>query len=154
VLLVVWHELTERRTREAELRRRLEQLDLQRQVIRRLSTPIIAVAPGVLLVPVVGALDRERAVAMTAAVLAAIAERRARTVIVDLTGADDLVAETIVELVRIATASALLGAEVVHAGISPSLARTLVELGTALPNFRTTRTAEQAIAEALHLPSI
>jgi PAS domain S-box-containing protein len=149
VMLVVWRDLTEQRAREAELRERAVQLALQEQVIRRLSTPIIAVAAGVLLVPIVGDLDRDAAASMTASVLQAIPERRARTVIIDLTGADDLDVATLSALVRISAAASLLGAGVVFAGIGPPLARSLIDLGSELPQIRTARAAEQAIADAL-----
>ncbi|PCC71637.1 PAS domain S-box-containing protein [Nannocystis exedens] len=149
VLLVAWRDLTEQRAREAELREHAVQLALQQQVIRRLSTPILSVAAGVLLVPIVGELDPDGAAAMTGSVLEAIAERRARAVILDLTGADDLDADTTAALVRTGTAASLLGARVVLAGIKPSLARTLVGLDLDLAQVRTTSTAEQAIAAAL-----
>lgn len=149
VLLVVWRDLSEQRAREAELRERAVQLALQQQTIRRLSTPILRVAAGVLLVPIVGDLDRDGAATMTAAVLRAISDTRARTVIIDLTGADDLDADTTAALVRTGTAASLLGAAVVLAAIQPPLARTLVALGVDLSQLRTTSTAEQAIAAAL-----
>ncbi|MCY1010380.1 PAS domain-containing protein [Nannocystis pusilla] len=149
MMLVVWRDVSELRAREAELREHAVQLALQQQVIRRLSTPVISVAAGVLLVPIVGELDRDGAAAMTSSVLQAIGERRARAVILDLTGADDLDVDTTAALVRTGTAASLLGAGVVLAGIGPSLARTLVGLDLDLSQVRTTSTAEQAIAAAL-----
>ncbi|WAS94631.1 STAS domain-containing protein [Nannocystis punicea] len=148
VMLVAWRDLTERRAREAELREHAVQLALQEQVIRRLSTPILSVAAGVLLVPIVGELDRDGAATMMNSVLQAITDRRARTVILDLTGAGDLDTSTTAALVRTGTAASLLGAGVVLAGIQPSLARTLVDLGVDLSQLRTTATAEQALAAA------
>lgn len=150
VLLVAWHELTEQRAREAELCERVAQLARQEQVILRLTTPIITVGPGVLLVPIVGALDRDSAATMTTAVLQAIADRRARTVIIDLTGVEDLDADTLADLVRTGSAASLLGAAATLTGISPALARTLVALDADLSKIRTTAVAEHAIAEALH----
>ncbi|MDC0669710.1 PAS domain-containing protein [Nannocystis radixulma] len=149
VLLVVWRDLTEQRARAAELREQAVQLALQQQTIRRLSTPIIRVAAGVLLVPIVGDLDRDGAATMTDTLLRAISDHGARTVIVDLTGAENLDEATTAALVRIGAAAALLGADAVLAGIQPPLARTLIALGVDLSRLRTTSTAEQAIAAAL-----
>lgn len=149
VLLVVWRDLTELRAREAALREQLLTVARQEQEIRRLSRPILAVAPGVLLVPIVGALDQGGAAELTAAILRAVSGRNARRVIVDLTGVADVDADTAPHLLRIDTAAALLGAEVVLAGIGPAFARALVHHGADLRRLRTAAVAEDAIAEAL-----
>jgi PAS domain S-box-containing protein len=141
-LIVVWHDLTELRAREAALRE-------QAELIRRLSTPLIAVASGVLLVPIVGALDGERAAAMTAAVLQALAAQRARTVIVDLTGVERFDAATAGHLARLGAAAGLLGSEAVLAGIGPAVAATIVGMGVDLGRMTTAANAGEALARAL-----
>lgn len=141
-LLVVWHELTELRRHEEALRR-------QAQVIRRLSVPLITVAAGVLLVPIVGALDAERGAVLVEEVLRALESQRARTVIVDLTGVEDFDAMTAEHLLRLAAATRLLGADAVLTGIRPEVARRLVELGTELRGLRAMRDVAGALARVL-----
>lgn len=141
-LIVTWHDLTELQVRDEALRR-------QDEVIRRLSTPVIAVAEGVLLLPIVGSFDARRASETTTALLDAISAQRARAVIVDLTGVEEFDAATASALVRLAAAAALLGAEAVLAGIGPAIARAIVALGADLRHIRTAATAGEAIARAL-----
>ncbi|MFL6256541.1 MAG: PAS domain-containing protein, partial [Pyrinomonadaceae bacterium] len=74
--------------REAEEANRLKD-----ELIEELSTPVINVAEGVLLGPVIGSLTRERADLLTAAMLHAVVERHARVVILDVTGARSMGAD-------------------------------------------------------------
>lgn len=141
-LIVTWHDLSELQARDEALRR-------QDEVIRRLSTPVIAVAAGVLLLPIVGPFDARRASETTTALLDAISAQRARTVIVDLTGVEDFDAATASALVRLAAAAALLGADAVLTGIGPAIARAIVGLDVDLRQIRTAATAGEAIARAL-----
>jgi PAS domain S-box-containing protein len=148
-LIVVWHDQTELRAREAALREQAAILIEQAGLIRRLSTPVIAVAEGVLLVPIVGALDAERAETMTGAALQALSARRARTVIIDLTGVERFDAATAAHLARLGAAAGLLGTEAVLAGIGPAVATAIVDMGVDLGRTRTVATAGEAIARAL-----
>lgn len=148
-LIVVWHDLSELRAREAALQRQAALLAEQAGLIRRLSTPLIAVAAGVLLVPIIGSLDTERAETTTAAVLQAVTGQRARTVIVDLTGVEQFDAATAGHLARLGAAAGLLGAEAVLAGIGPSVAAAIVAMGVDLGRMTTVATAGEAIARAL-----
>lgn len=141
-LVVTWHDLSERSAQEAALRR-------QDEVIRRLSTPVIAVAAGVLLLPIVGPFDARRADDMTATLLGAIAAQRARTVIVDLTGVDGFDVTTAGALVRLSVAARLLGADAVLTGIRPVVAQALVQLGSDLRGLRTAANVGEALARAL-----
>ena len=51
-----------------------------------LETPVIAIAEGVLLAPIVGHLDSRRAGQMTKRLLDAVYAQRARAVIIDIAG--------------------------------------------------------------------
>lgn len=113
----------------AELRDKLDEVAAQRDLIRALSTPIIAVAPGVVVLPIVGTLDQQRAELMTFAALEAIEQRRARVVVLDLGGVvqfDASVGELIQRTSRTAT---LLGARCILVGLSPALALVLTQAG-------------------------
>ena len=141
-MVVTWHDLSELQAREEALRR-------QDEVIRRLSTPVIAVGEGALLLPIVGPFGARRANETTTALLDAISTQRARTVIVDLTGVEDFDAATATALVRLAAAAGLLGAEVVLTGIGPAVATAIVGLDVDLRQIRTATSAGEAIARAL-----
>lgn len=121
--------------REAEEANRLKD-----ELIEDLSTPVINVAEGVLLAPVIGSLNRERADRMTAALLRAVVERRARVVILDVTGARKLGADVVHHLTSAAAAVRLMGAECVLTGIGAAVARTLVAVGADLSGVEVRRT--------------
>ncbi len=145
-LLVVWHELTEIKRREAELRTQLELISQQRAEIQRLSLPVLEVGDGVLMVPVLGALDHLAAQALLEPVLAAIGARRARTVIVDLTGLVGADAPTARHLGDLLATIRLLGAEGIVVGIGPAVAVAFLEAGADLARVRTLASLREAIA--------
>jgi anti-anti-sigma regulatory factor/HAMP domain-containing protein len=132
---------------------RMEQLlGTQQELLRTLrevSTPIIPVIDGVLAAPLIGQIDDQRAEHMTRDLLARIERERARTVLLDITGVpviDTRVAQT---LLRVVSASRLLGAEVVLVGVAPEVAQTIVTLGLDLGNLRTAADLRSAIEQLL-----
>jgi PAS domain S-box-containing protein len=118
-------------------------------LIGELSTPIIKVWDGVLLGPVIGSLSRERADLMTAALLRAVVERRARVVILDITGVRTLDADVVQHLSRTAAAVRLMGAGCVLTGISAGVARTLVRVGADLAGIEIRRTLADGLGFAM-----
>lgn len=103
--------------------------DAHRDVVRELSAPIIPIHAGVLVLPLIGRIDRERGELLTATLLPAIAREQAFGVLLDITGVPTLDAEVAGWLVRITRAARLLGAEVLLVGISPEIAGTMVSAG-------------------------
>lgn len=137
--------------RAEEERAALQQqmIESQRQALIELSTPLIPVAEGVLVMPLIGAVDRARAELIMETLLAGIVEQRARTVILDITGVPAIDAQVAEALLRLARASRLLGAETVLTGISPAVAQTLVQLGVDLGDYVTRGDLRRGIAHAL-----
>lgn len=117
--------------------------------IRQLSTPIVPVHKGILILPLVGELDEQRATQMMEAVLEAIFAHEAEYVIIDITGVafvDDTVAN---HLIQTAKAANLLGSHVVLAGISPAVAQTMVHLCVNFATIQTCANLQMGIAYAL-----
>jgi len=148
-LLVVWHELTEIKHREAELRAQLDLIRQQQAEIHRLSMPVIEVWDGVLMVPVLGALDRDAAESLTTPVLAAIARTGARAIIIDLTGLTGADLPTARHLARLLTATQLLGAEGIVVGIGPAVAQAFIAAGAEFSRVRTLATLREALQRFL-----
>jgi PAS domain S-box-containing protein len=148
--------MRQRRRFEDELlaaRREAEEANrVKDELIEDLSTPVITVAEGVLLAPVVGSLNRERADRMTDALLGAVVERRARVVILDVTGARSMGADVAQHLSRAGAAIRLLGAECVLTGIGASVARTLVGAGADLSGVEVRRTLADGLRFVCALP--
>ncbi|MEZ4383814.1 MAG: STAS domain-containing protein [Nannocystaceae bacterium] len=135
-------------TATSELEEKLTVVEQQRSLIRALSTPLIQVWDGILVLPLIGELDDERASQLTESVLHAISERSAHHLIIDVTGVAELDAEAAERLLRAIAAARLLGARCLLAGISARVAQTLVEADSDLggvPCYTTTQDALQTI---------
>jgi len=91
----------------------------------------------VLLIPLVGEIDAERAQIMLDRLLDGITAGRARIVIIDITGVP-LVDEGMVDwLMRATSAARLMGARCVLVGIGPEVAQALVASGADLAHLTT-----------------
>src|SRR5919112_5939325 len=62
----------------------------QQDSIRELSTPVLPVRERLLILPIIGVLDQDRAQQLTEQLLAGIRQHRAKVVVVDITGAADI----------------------------------------------------------------
>lgn len=124
------HSIVERLAAEAErAEMQAALIAAQAATIRELSAPLIPVEDGVLVVPLIGRLDQARAAELLEVLLTGVAERRARAVLLDVTGMPDLDEPAAAALVQVARAVRLLGARVVVTGIRPQVAAALVSLG-------------------------
>lgn len=126
----------------ADMRRlneNLEQtLDVQARLletIRQLSTPVLPLMDGVILLPIVGNIDTARAEQIMGHLLTGVQEHRARVAIVDITGVAVVDTAVANSLLQAAQATSLLGAEVVLVGIRPEVAQTIVGLGVRLSDL-------------------
>jgi rsbT co-antagonist protein RsbR len=130
-----------------ELEATLTVIERQQAAIMELSTPIIEVWDGVLCLPIVGVLDTVRSLELTHGVLNAVVDKRARCVIVDITGISVVDTRTVDQLVRMAKAVALMDAECFVTGLSPLIAQTLDEMGIDLSGISTRRNLRDALQE-------
>jgi PAS domain S-box-containing protein len=124
-------------------------IEAQREALRELGTPLIPIADSVIAMPLIGAIDEDRAKRLLEVLLEGVASQRASAAIIDITGVkvvDAVVAET---LVRAARAASLLGADVILTGIGPALAQALVDLGADLGGVVVRGTFQSGIAYAL-----
>lgn len=125
--------------------------DSHRAVLRELSSPIIPIHAGVLVVPLIGAIDRERGELLTATLLPAIAREHAFGVLLDVTGVPALDAEVAGFLVGITRAARLLGAEVFLVGVGPAIAATMVDAGLDLRGLVAFGTLQAGLEHVLAL---
>jgi len=124
-------------------------IEAQRATLLALSTPLVPIARHVVAVPLVGDVDADRASRLLEAILAGVQARRAQFVLLDVTGVpqvDTVAARALADLTR---AVKLLGAELVLTGISPEVARTLVDLAADFGGARTLPSLEHGIAYAM-----
>jgi rsbT co-antagonist protein RsbR len=81
--------------------------------------------------------------------LSRIAESRARVFVMDISGVVTVDTAVANNFIRITQATRLMGCHCIISGISPSVARTLVELGANVGEVRTTATLRDALQLAL-----
>ncbi|MDC3980640.1 AAA family ATPase [Polyangium jinanense] len=124
-------------------------LTAQEERLRELSAPILPIADGIVVMPLIGVLDERRADEILAAALAGVSSSGARVLILDITGVRGASASVASALVAAASAVGLLGAEVVISGIRAAVARTLVDLGHPMQGIATRATLKGAVAWAL-----
>ena len=130
--------------REAQLQQVLADLQASQATIRELSAPVLPVLPGVLIAPLVGAIDESRATVFVTNVLRAVERERAQQVIFDVTGVPLIDTQVARMILQAADAVRLLGAQVILVGIRPEVAQTVVGLGVAL-DMKTYADLQQAI---------
>ena len=107
----------------------LEELQASQRVIRELSSPVVPVLQGIIVMSLVGSIDSQRAVAMTAEMLDGLERYDARIVIMDITGVPVVDTQVSKILLESARAAQLMGCQTVLTGIRPEIAQTMVELG-------------------------
>ena len=137
-----------------ELFQQREAMEQQRRLIREIGTPIVPLYAGIVLVPLVGTIDESRASMLLEHVLEAISQQQAQTVLLDITGVpvvDTSIANNIIMLAR---AAKLLGAQVIMAGIGPDIAQTIVHLGIGMEGIATHANLQSAIVSALSLQGL
>src|SRR4051795_3733170 len=120
----------------------------QEESIRELSTPVLPVRERLLVLPIIGALDGERARQLTEQLLAAIRTHRAKVVVIDVTGAPGVDEAVANHLVRTVDAARLMGASVILTGMSPEIAQTLVTIGVDLSKMNTIGDLQGGLEEA------
>lgn len=126
-----------------------ETIRAQEEMLRALSTPLVPLGAGAVLMPLIGAVDRARAEQIMEALLQGVVGHAASVAILDVTGVPAVDEEVAAAIARATRAVKLLGAEVVLTGLAPRAARTLVELGVELGSVVTRGTLRDGIAYAL-----
>jgi DNA-binding LacI/PurR family transcriptional regulator/anti-anti-sigma regulatory factor len=115
------------------------------QIVRELGCPVIPLLPGVLLIPLIGVIDSDRARHTLESVLQGVSDHKAQTVLLDITGVpmvDTQVANTLIQVARTAS---LLGSRVILVGIRPEIAQSIVGLGISLDSLATQSTLAAAV---------
>ena len=120
----------------------------QQDAIRELSTPVLQVRERLLILPIIGVLDNQRATQLTDQLLQGIRKHRAKVVVIDITGVADVDTSVANHLVKTVDASRLMGASVIITGLSSEIARTLVTIGVDLSKMDTIGDLQGGIEEA------
>src|SRR2546427_13035108 len=123
----------------------------QQEAIRDLSTPVSQVRDRLLILPIIGVIDPQRARQLTEQLLRGIRTNRAKVVVLDITGVPYIDSPVANHLVQTVEAARLLGATVIVPGLSPEIAQTLVNIGVDLGKMNTVGDLQGGIEEAERL---
>jgi rsbT co-antagonist protein RsbR len=123
----------------------------QQEAIRELSTPVLPVREQLLILPIIGVIDPQRARQLTEQLLRGIRGNRAKVVVMDITGVPSVDSKIANHLVQTVEAARLLGANVIVTGLSAEIAQTLVAIGVDLSKMKTVGDLRGGIEEAERL---
>jgi anti-anti-sigma regulatory factor len=118
--------------------------------IQEMSAPIAPILDGVLLLPLVGHIDSQRAQKINEELLPRVSASHARIVILDVTSIATIDTAVAHLLIDTAQALRLLGARAMLVGINPAIAETIVHLGVDLHMFSMHSDLQHAVAAVLH----
>ena len=150
LIVGIVRDLTAQYQAEAE-RAALQQqiIDIQREALWELSTPLIPISDKVVIMPLIGTIDSQRAHMVMETLLEGIARHQSHLVIIDITGVAVVDTQVAQAFIQAAQAVKLLGARVMLTGIQPQIAQTLVHLGADLSGIMTYGSLQAGIAAAL-----
>jgi rsbT co-antagonist protein RsbR len=135
-------------TRSADLASSLETQQQLLATVQQLSAPLLPLWDDLLVLPIVGYVDSQRAAAMLDTLLYGISQRSARSVILDVTGLVALDSAALHFLQQAIQSARLLGAQVALAGLGAATAQAIVEQGLDFghaPAYLDLRSAVQAV---------
>jgi rsbT co-antagonist protein RsbR len=121
----------------------------QSNALAEVSTPIVPIYEGILVLPVVGSIDSRRAGQIMEGLLEGISAYSADVVIMDITGVPVIDTGVANYLLQSARAARLLGSTVVLVGIGAEIAQTIVQLGIDLTGIVTRANLQSGIEFAL-----
>jgi rsbT co-antagonist protein RsbR len=136
---------------EAYLKTKEQIISVQRSSIEELSTPVLLIGPRLLLVPLVGLLDTDRARKLTESLLHAVRAHRAKAVVIDITGVPAVDSKVANHIFQTVAAARLMGARSVVTGLTAEVAQALVTLGVDVERLHTAGDLREGLEEARHM---
>jgi PAS domain S-box-containing protein len=150
MLLGVAVDIHERKLLEIERAEWQQQvIAAQEQALADLSTPVIPLLEHILVMPIIGVVDSERARDIMRSLLKSISDHQARIVILDITGVPLVDSGVAAHLNKTIQAARLKGVTTIITGISEVVAETVVDLGIDWSNIQTERDLEAGLMSAL-----
>lgn len=141
-------------TAETYQKSREEIIRRQQMELLELSTPVIKIWEGILVLPLIGTLDSSRTQIVMETLLQNIVDTNSGIAIIDITGVpavDTLVAQ---HLIKTVSAARLMGAQCIISGIRPQIAQTMVHLGVAFGDVVTKASLADALKYAFRQAGI
>ncbi|AUX22496.1 histidine kinase [Sorangium cellulosum] len=137
------------RSEQARVALQEEIIRVQNARLAELSTPIIPITDRIMVMPLIGMMDAQRAQQVLSTALHGVESSRADVVIIDITGVRTVDSDVASTLINTAMALRLLGAQAVITGIRPDVAQTLTGLQIDFGAVVTRGNLQSGIAYAL-----
>jgi rsbT co-antagonist protein RsbR len=161
----ILHDVTVQRQSEREIEQRSAELEnamreLQAtndaqgellETIRTLSAPAVPVLQGIVVLPLSGQINSDRATLIMGNLLTGSREYEAKVAIIDITGVPNVDTSVADYLIQAARAGALMGCRSILVGIRPEIAQVIVELGIDMKGLRTFSDLQGGVEYALRL---
>ncbi|MGM8215360.1 STAS domain-containing protein [Bacillaceae bacterium W0354] len=147
------HQLS--RKKETEMINQLEEIVEEktselRELVKKLSSPIIPVLDGIVVVPLIGKYDEERSEELVDQTLNNLPSHKANYLILDFTGKDTEIHDyTAIFIDRLVSSANLIGVKTVLVGISPKLSIKLSQSNINLSQYDCFQTLQHGIHYAL-----
>jgi PAS domain S-box-containing protein len=142
--------------RNQELQTALDELRDTSQVqgrlldtIRALSAPAVPIMQGIVVMPLSGQIDSERAQRILGNLLDGISSNDAKIAIIDITGVPVVDTAVAQHLIQAARAASLMGCRPLLVGIRPEIAQVIVELGIDMAGLATFSDLQSGVEYAL-----
>jgi len=126
-------------------------ISAQQDALRELSTPVLQLRERLLVLPIIGMIDTQRAKQLTDSLLLSIRENRAKVVVMDITGVAAVDSKVANHIIQTVTAARLMGALVILSGLSADVAQSLVAIGVDLDRINTIGDLRGGLEEAERL---
>ncbi|WP_079508709.1 STAS domain-containing protein [Mesobacillus jeotgali] len=127
-----------------------EKTKILQDLVKELSSPLIPVLEGIVVVPLIGRYDEDRAEDLINNTLNNLPKYQARYVLLDLTGLNKEISPYTAELIdKLGSSARLLGVEVILVGISAELAMVITQSLPGLKKFECLQTLQHGIYYAL-----
>jgi rsbT co-antagonist protein RsbR len=148
-MMGVMQDISARKAYETERESLQQQLiDAQKEALMEISTPIIPIMDQIIIMPLIGSIDTQRAQEITRALLRGISQHRAHIIIMDITGVATVDSGIADHLNRTIQAARLKGAHTIITGISDAVAETIVDLGIDWGTLETVRDLQSGLIAA------
>ena len=128
-----------------------ETITRQSRSLIAMSTPVTEIWEDVLLLPIVGVVDSQRAQEIMNAMLTKVADTSSKVAILDIAGVAIVDTAVANHLIKITKATKLMGCKCTISGVSPAIAQTIVELGIDVGEVETTATLRDALCNAFRV---
>ncbi|MBT2583424.1 STAS domain-containing protein [Planococcus sp. ISL-109] len=143
-----------RRREDKQIRRLEEMVDektkMLQTLVRELSSPMIPVLEGIIVVPMIGSYDEDRTEDLITNTLIELPKHQAEFLLLDLTGLNRNISEHTAQLIdKLAAAARLLGTETILVGVSPELAIIITSTRQDLSKFEALQSLQHGIYYAL-----